>query len=137
MHGHRQTERLTDPREALRRTLTYLKNNEPRMNYSNTASKAFPVIEHGGVLIKEINYRVKGTEKFWDNPEGAEAILGQAAALLSDDDRFGWITSPIARAPRFAVTRRGSLRKLYNYSGIADQVLHSSSKPSSHPSLVN
>ena len=26
-------------------------------------------------LIKEVNYRVKGTEKFWDNPEGAEAIL--------------------------------------------------------------
>ena len=26
-------------------------------------------------LIKEVNYRVQGTEKFWDNPEGAEAIL--------------------------------------------------------------
>ena len=39
-------------------------------------------------LIKEINYRVKGTEKFWDNPEGAEAILQVRAALLSDDDRL-------------------------------------------------
>jgi hypothetical protein len=33
-------------------------------------------------LIKEINYRVKGTEKFWDNPEGAEAILQLRAAVL-------------------------------------------------------
>jgi len=31
---------------------------------------------------------VKGTEKFWDNPEGAEAILQVRAALLSDDDRL-------------------------------------------------
>ena len=26
-------------------------------------------------LIKEINFRVKGTEKFWNRPEGAEQIL--------------------------------------------------------------
>jgi hypothetical protein len=39
-------------------------------------------------LIKEVNYRVKGTEKFWDHPEGAEAILQVRAALLSDDDRL-------------------------------------------------
>ncbi len=66
----------TDPREALRRTLTYLKNNEPRMNYSEYRKQGLPVsssmVES---LIKEINYRVKGTEKFWDNPAGAEAIL--------------------------------------------------------------
>ena len=39
-------------------------------------------------LIKEVNYRVKGTEKFWDNPEGAEAILQVRAAQLSDDERL-------------------------------------------------
>lgn len=79
----------TDPREALRRTLTYLKNNALRMNYSEYRKQGLPVsssmIES---LIKEINYRVKGTEKFWDNPEGAEAILQVRAALLSDDDRL-------------------------------------------------
>jgi superfamily I DNA/RNA helicase len=47
-------------------------------------------------LIKEMNYRVKGTEKFWDNPEGAEAILQVRAALLSDDDR---LASHIANRP--------------------------------------
>ena len=79
----------TDPREALRRTLTYLKNNEPRMHYSEYRKQGLPVsssmVES---LIKEINYRVKGTEKFWDNPEGAEAILQVRAAQLCDDDRL-------------------------------------------------
>jgi hypothetical protein len=79
----------TDPREVLRRTLTYLKHNEPRMNYSAYRQQGLPVsssmVES---LIKEINYRVKGTEKFWDHPEGAEAILQVRAALLSDDDRL-------------------------------------------------
>jgi hypothetical protein len=79
----------TDPREALRRTLNCLKNNEARMNYPEYRKQGLPVsssmVES---LIKEINYRVKGTEKFWDNPEGAEAILQVRAALLSDDDRL-------------------------------------------------
>ena len=26
-------------------------------------------------LVQEVNWRVKGTEKFWNNPEGAEATL--------------------------------------------------------------
>jgi hypothetical protein len=41
----------------------------------------------GGVLIREVNYRVKGTEKFWNHPQGAEAILQVRAAVLSDDGR--------------------------------------------------
>lgn len=98
----------TDPREALRRTLTYLKNNEPRMNYSDYRKQGLPVsssmVES---LIKEINYRVKGTEKFWDNPEGAEAILQVRAALLSDDDR---LADYIASRPGSA-TRRYSPRE--------------------------
>jgi hypothetical protein len=53
-------------------------------------------------LIKEVNYRVKGTEKFWDNPEGAEAILPVRAALLSDDER---LARPIERRPGSAFRR--------------------------------
>jgi hypothetical protein len=45
---------------------------------------------------------VKGTEKFWDNPEGAEAILQVRAALLSDDDR---LTKHIASRPGSAFRR--------------------------------
>jgi hypothetical protein len=87
----------TDPREALRRTLSYLKNNQSRMDYAEYRKQGLPVsssmVES---LIKEINYRVKGTEKFWDNPEGAEAILQVRAALLSDDDR---LSAHIANRP--------------------------------------
>ncbi len=96
----------TDPREALRRTLTYLKNNASRMNYPAYRQQGLPVsssmVES---LIKEINYRVKGTEKFWDNPEGAEAILQVRAALLSDDDR---LANHIARRPGSAIRRHTS-----------------------------
>jgi hypothetical protein len=99
----------TDPREALRRTLSYLKNNESRMNYSEYRRQGLPVsssmVES---LIKEVNYRVKGTEKFWDNPEGAEAILQVRAAQLSDDDR---LNDYIACRPGSA-TRRYSTREV-------------------------
>jgi hypothetical protein len=97
----------TDPREALRRTLTYLKNNEGRMNYPEYRKQGLPVsssmVES---LIKEINYRVKGTEKFWDNPEGAEAILQVRAALLSDDDRLAHYIANRPGSPirRYATT---------------------------------
>lgn len=96
----------TDPREVLRRTLTYLKNNEPRMNYSEYRKQGLPVsssmVES---LIKEINYRVKGTEKFWDDPEGAEAILQVRAALLSDDER---LADYIASRPGSAFRRHST-----------------------------
>jgi len=79
----------TDPREVLRRTITYLQNNQNRMNYAEYRRHGLPVTSSAvESLIKEFNYRVKGTEKFWDNPEGAEAILQVRAAVLSDDNRL-------------------------------------------------
>ena len=79
----------TDPRAVLQRTITYLSNNQARMNYPEYRKQGLPVnsspVES---LIKEINYRVKGTEKFWNRPEGAEGILQIRAALLSNDNRL-------------------------------------------------
>jgi hypothetical protein len=101
-----QTDKLspTDPREVLRRTLTYLKNNEPRMNYSEYRKQGLPVTSSMvESLIKEINYRVKGTEKFWDNPEGVEAILQVRAALLCDDNRL----------PDYIASRAGNTHRRY------------------------
>ena len=76
-------------RELLRRTRGYLANNAGRMDYPRYRRQGLPVttatVES---LIKEVNYRVKGTEKFWNPPEGAEAILQGRAALLSDDGRL-------------------------------------------------
>jgi hypothetical protein len=87
-------ERLPDdPRTVIQRTITYLVNNQSRMNYPLYRKAGLPVssamIES---LIKEINYRVKGTEKFWNRPDGAEYILQVRAAALGDDDRLSqWI----------------------------------------------
>ena len=39
-------------------------------------------------FVKEMNYRVKGTEKFWNDGPSAEAILQLRAAKLSDDERL-------------------------------------------------
>ncbi|MCA1838112.1 MAG: hypothetical protein LC674_04940 [Actinobacteria bacterium] len=79
----------TDPREVLRRTIGYLRNNQEHMNYAEYRQQGLPVTSSlVESLIKEVNYRVKGTEKFWDNPEGAEAILQLRAAVLSDDNRL-------------------------------------------------
>lgn len=79
----------TDPREVLRRTIGYLRNNQDHMHYAEYRKQGLPVTSSlVESLIKEINYRVKGTEKFWDNPEGAEAILQLRAAVLSDDNRL-------------------------------------------------
>jgi hypothetical protein len=82
-----------DPRAIIRRTVTYLDHNQARMDYPTYRRQGLPVssslIES---LIKEINYRVKGTEKFWNRPDGAEAILQVRAAALCDDDRLSrWI----------------------------------------------
>ena len=39
-------------------------------------------------LVGQFNARVKGKEKFWNRPGGAEAILQVRAALLSEDGRL-------------------------------------------------
>jgi hypothetical protein len=91
MEPHTEPGKLpaTDPREVLRRTIGYLRNNQDHMNYPEYRKQGLPVTSSlVESLIKEINYRVKGTEKFWDNPEGAETILQLRAAALSDDDRL-------------------------------------------------
>ena len=55
-------------------------------------------------LIKQINQRVKGTEMFWNHPEGAEAILQVRSAHLCEDGRLEEYLnnrhdSPFARRP--------------------------------------
>jgi hypothetical protein len=78
-----------DGREVLRRTVGYLTNNAARMDYPRYRRQGLPVTTaHTESLIKEVNYRVKGTEKYWNDPAGAEAILQVRAAVLSDDGRL-------------------------------------------------
>jgi hypothetical protein len=73
----------TDPRVVLARVRGYLRNNAERMKYPEYRKAGLPVTSSWvESLIKEINYRVKGTEKFW-NEDGAERILAVRAAALS------------------------------------------------------
>lgn len=78
-----------DPRQILSTTLTYLTNNQQRMKYPEYRRAGLPVTTAWmESLVKEMNYRVKGTEMFWNDPEGAEAMLQIRAAALCDDDRL-------------------------------------------------
>lgn len=78
-----------DPRKIVAKTITYLEHNQQRMNYPEYRRQGLPVTTAWmESLVKEVNYRVKGTEMYWNDPEGAEAILQVRAASLSDDDRL-------------------------------------------------
>jgi len=67
--------------------LTYVLNNRGRMNYPEYRRLGLPVssawVES---TIKQLNRRVKGSEKFWESG-GAEALLELRAAYLSEDER--------------------------------------------------
>lgn len=79
-----------DPHKPLADAIRYLSNNRARMDYPRYRRLGLPVTSAPmESLIKQMNLRVKGTEMFWDDPEGAEAILHIRAAALSEDDRLG------------------------------------------------
>jgi len=75
-------------RQTVEETLSYVTNNRQRMNYPEYRRLGLPVssapVES---TIKQINRRIKGSEKFWLEG-GAEAVLQLRAAQLSQDDRW-------------------------------------------------
>jgi len=72
------------PRCKVAETLCYLENQQSRMHYDEYRRQGLPITSsHIESTIKQINRRVKGTEKFWSNG-GAEALLQLAADYLSD-----------------------------------------------------
>ena len=78
-----------DPRVIVAKALTYLSNNRSRMKYPEYRRQGLPLTSSlMESLIKEISWRVKGTEKFWNDPSGANPILALRAASLCDDDRL-------------------------------------------------
>jgi hypothetical protein len=76
-----------DRRQVIADTLGYVENNRARMDYPRYRRQGLPIssapVES---TIKQINRRVKGSEKFW-LLSGAEALLQVRAAYLSQDDR--------------------------------------------------
>lgn len=94
------------PLKPVTDAVRYFGNNRRRMDYPRYRQRGLPVTSAPmESLIKQINARVKGTEMFWDNPEGAEAILHVRAAALCDDDR---LDNYLAKRPGHPVVRRST-----------------------------
>jgi len=75
----------TSPRRLVAEALSYLQNHKDKMRYDEYRRQGLPITSsHMESLMKQINQRVKGTEKFWCE-DGAEAILQLRADILSDD----------------------------------------------------
>jgi hypothetical protein len=72
------------PHQKVADALRYLKNQRPRMRYDEYRRQGMPLTSsHIESTIKQINRRVKGSEKFWSNL-GAEALLQLAADHISE-----------------------------------------------------
>lgn len=96
-----------DPLRPLADAARYFKNNRKRMNYPQYRREGLPITSSPmESLIKQINHRVKGTEMFWLQPAGAEAILQIRAASLSEDGR---LQDYLRHRPGYPFTRRPPL----------------------------
>jgi hypothetical protein len=75
----------TSPAQVVNRTLTYLKNQRDKMKYDEYRQAGLPITSSlMESAVKQVNQRVKGSEKFWSEP-GSEALLQLRADHLSDD----------------------------------------------------
>jgi len=74
----------SDPRQRVQRAWTYYVHHAARMNYPQYRQQGLPLTSsHIESTIKQINQRIKGSEKFWRR-ESAEAVLQLRADSLSD-----------------------------------------------------
>jgi hypothetical protein len=73
-----------DPRSRIERALTYYEYHRPRMKYPEYRRLGLPLTSsHIESTIKQINRRVKGTEKFWSQST-SESVLQLRSDYLSD-----------------------------------------------------
>jgi hypothetical protein len=78
-----------DPRRLVAEALRFLDNNQSRMDYPRYRQQGLPITSSlVESLVGEFNARLKSRQKYWNRPEGAEAILQLRAAVLSEDDRL-------------------------------------------------
>ncbi len=77
----------TSPAAIVAKTLVYLRNQRTRMRYHEYRRLGLPITSsHIESTIKQVNRRMKGTEKFWD--QGAEPLLQIVAGRLSETNRL-------------------------------------------------
>jgi hypothetical protein len=73
----------TSPQRLVAATLTYLQNQKERMTYPEYRRQGLPITSaHMESTVKQLNRRVKGSEKYWSE-RGSEAILQLVADQLS------------------------------------------------------
>jgi hypothetical protein len=78
-----------DPRRLVAEALSYLNNNQSRMDYPRYRQQGLPITSSlAESLVGDFNARVKSRQKYWNRPSGAEAILQLRAAVLSEDERL-------------------------------------------------
>ena len=81
-----EEEAETSPRQVVNKTLTYLGNHQQKMKYDAYRKEGLPITSSlMESAVKQINQRVKGSEKFWSQA-GSEAVLQLRADQLSDGD---------------------------------------------------
>jgi hypothetical protein len=99
----------SDPRQLVFESLRYLKNNAERMRYDQYRRQGLPIMTSAvESVIKMINKRVKGSEKFWSEP-GAEAILQLRADSLGETETMS----------RFWLEREGQASSHRSYRQVA------------------
>ena len=73
----------TAPAAVVATSLGYLRNRQSRMRYPEYRKQGLPITStYVESTVKQINRRMKGTEKFWSR--GVEALLTLVADHLSD-----------------------------------------------------
>jgi hypothetical protein len=78
-----------DPRRLVADALSYLSNNQGRMDYPRYRRQGLPITSSlAESLVGDFNARVKSKQQYWNRPSGAEAILQMRAAVLSEDERL-------------------------------------------------
>lgn len=81
----------THPRQIVAKSLTYLINQQPRMNYPDYRRQGLPITSaYIESVVKQLNQRVKGSEKFWTT-QGGEALLQLKAAQISNGPEWDTI----------------------------------------------
>jgi hypothetical protein len=98
-----------DPREVIRKSRVYYENHARRMDYPSYRCAGFPLTSSlMESMVKQVSYRVKGTEKYWSSP-GGEAILRLCGEYLSDNQPM--------RAHWEQRSRHASGTREYRYKG--------------------
>jgi len=74
----------SDPRKVVASAVTYVENNRERMDYAAYRRRGLPITTSRlESTVKQVNQRIKGTEKHWSRP-GGEALLQLRADHLGD-----------------------------------------------------